>query len=120
MNLYSSEKFSIFSFVSIVSIIFLMILFVGNFMGLLYILEGNFALSLLGSVLMVILYVFIIRVLVEHKQDMKDRPFGHFSYIFWFFYLAMAAGSFFLLVHFVNVEYNVKESIKQDAFDKIA
>lgn len=119
MGIFTSERFSIFSFVSIISLIFLMILFVGNFMGLLYILEGNFALAFLGSLLLLILYIFIIRVLVEHKQEMRDRPFNHFSYIFWVFYLLLASASFLLLVHFVNIEYNAKDSIKESAFEKI-
>lgn len=48
-----------FLFVDVVSSIFLLILMMGNFMGLLYITSGNYAISLLISLFIVVCYYFI-------------------------------------------------------------
>ena len=57
-----------FLFVDVVSSIFLLILMMGNFMGLLYITSGNYAISLLISLFIVVCYYFIIQVLKKNKE----------------------------------------------------
>lgn len=110
-------------FVNVVSTIFQIILFIGNFLGLLYILEGNVAFAFTGSILLTVLYIFLIQLLVEYKEIMyknlitNRRP--HFSLILWVFYFGLASMSAYLLAHFVNVEYNAKEYIQSTAKNKL-
>lgn len=106
-------------FIDVISIIFQVILFIGNFLGLMYILEGNLALSFVGSALITILYFFLIQLLVDNKELMYKNKFKHATSSFWLFYVGLALISGYLLTHFINVEYNVKTEIQDSAYDKI-
>ncbi len=88
-------------------------------MGLLYITEGNIAISMLGSMLLVICYFFVIQLLKKNKELMYKKNFLHPSAIFWIFFLVLGFVSFNLMSHFINVEYNCKEQIKKEANTKI-
>ena len=57
-----------FLFVDIISSFFLLLILTGNFMGLLYITEGNIALSLLGSLVLVVCYYFAVEQLKQNKE----------------------------------------------------
>ena len=57
-----------FLFVDIISSFFLLLILIGNFMGLLYITEGNLALSLLGSLVLVVCYYFAVEQLKKNKE----------------------------------------------------
>lgn len=108
-----------FLFVDIVSSIFLLILFIANFLGLLYILEGNIVFSALGSIFLIICYYFLIQLLAKNKEVMFKNKFMHSSSILWIFYIALFFVSFVLMSHFVNVEFNAKKSIQEDALAKL-
>lgn len=109
-----------FTFVNIVSILFQTILFVGNFLGLLYLFEGNIAFSIAGSLLLTILYFFLIQLLVDNKELMFRNKFKHATSLFWLFYLGLAIASGALLTHFINVEFNVKQEVQNSAYKKLA
>lgn len=108
-----------FLFVDIVSSIFLLILLIANFLGLLYITEGNIVLSLLSSMFLIVCYFFIIQLLKKNKEQMKKYNYLHSSLIFWVFFIILGVASFFLMSHFINVEYNCKEQVKSEAKRKI-
>lgn len=109
-----------FLFVDIVSILFQIILFVGNFLGLLYLFEGNVPFSIAGSLLLTVLYFFLIQLLVDSKELMFKNKFKHATSLFWLFYLGLAIVSGFLLSHFINIEFNVKSEIQKSAYQKLA
>ena len=50
---------------------------------------------------------------------MMKNNFLHGSTLFWFFFLILGCGSFILMSHFINIEYNCKEQIKKEASIKI-
>ena len=108
-----------FLFVDLVSSIFLLVLLIGNFMGLLYITEGNIAISLVGSLFLVTCYFFVVQLLKKKKELMYKKNFLHPSAIFWVFFLVLGFVSFNLMSHFINIEYNCKEQIKAEATRKI-
>jgi len=64
-----------FTFVDVVSLIFLVILFIGNFFGLLYFTSGNFPISIAISALVVVLYYAIIQLLKKSKQKMVTQRY---------------------------------------------
>jgi hypothetical protein len=108
-----------FLFVEIVSSIFLLIILVANFMGLLYITDGNIVMSLLGSMFLVVCYFFVIQLLKKNKEEMIKKKFLHSSLLFWVFFIFLAFVSFNLMSHFINIEYKVKSQIQQEASTKI-
>ncbi len=88
-------------------------------MGLLYITEGNLAISMLGSMFIVVCYFFAVQQLKKNKEVMYKNNFMHLSSIFWLFFLILGIVSFNLISHFINVEFNCKEAIKKEATAKI-
>jgi hypothetical protein len=106
-------------FVDIISSFFLLLILIGNFMGLLYISDGNIALSLLGSLVLVICYYFAVEQLQKNKEAMYKKNFLHPSMIFWLFFFVLSYVSFNLTTHFINVEYNCKNQIKAEANAKL-
>ena len=108
-----------FLFVDLVSSIFLLVILIGNFMGLLYITDGNLVISILGSMFLVICYFFVVQLLKNNKELMMKNNFLHGSILFWVFFLVLAYVSFGLMSHFINIEYNCKEQIKKEATEKI-
>lgn len=108
-----------FLFVDIISSFFLLLILIGNFMGLLYITEGNIALSLLGSLVLVVCYYFAVDQLKKNKEAMYRSNFLHKSSVFWLFFLVLSYISFNLMAHFINVEYNCKNQIKAEANAKL-
>ena len=108
-----------FLFVDIISSIFLLLILIGNFMGLLYILDGNYVPSLLGSMFLVVCYFFVVQLLKKNKELMYKKNFLHPSSIFWIFFLLLGFVSFNLMSHFINVEFNCKDQIKKEATTKI-
>lgn len=109
-----------FLFVDIVSSIFLTIISIGNFIGLQYITEGNFAISLLVSLLLIVCYFFVVKLLKNNKEIMLRKNFMHASLLFWVFFIFLAVVSFTLMSHFINIEYNCKNQIKSEASQKIS
>lgn len=108
-----------FLFVDIISSIFLLLLLIGNFLGLLYITEGNLVISFLGSMFLVICYYFVVLLLKSNKEVMVRKKFIHPSLLFWVFFLILSYASFNLMSHFINVEYNCKAKIIAEATHKI-
>ena len=108
-----------FLFVDIISSFFLMLILIGNFMGLLYITEGNIALSLLGNVLELKQMQAYLEQLNKNKEAMYRNNFLHKSAVFWLFFLVLSYVSFNLMAHFINVEYNCKNQIKAEATAKL-
>jgi len=106
-------------FVDIVSSIFLLILLIANFLGLLYLTEGNTIVSILGSMFLTVCYFFVIQLLKKNKEQMKKHRFMHSSLLFWVFFLLLGVVSFFLMSHFINVEYNCKDEVRREARQKI-
>lgn len=108
-----------FLFVDLISSIFLLILLIGNFLGLLYILDGSISFSILGSMFIVICYYFVIQMLKRNKQLMYKSNFLHPSFVFWILFFVLSIISFNLMSHFINIEYNCKEQIRNEASYKI-
>lgn len=108
-----------FLFVDIVSSIFLLLLLVSNFLGLLYITEGNLILSFLISMFIIVCYFFILKVLKNNKEMMSKNKYMDKNIILWVFFIILSFGTFALTTHFLNVEFNSKVAIQQDAEKKL-
>ncbi len=109
-----------FLFVDIVSGLFLLLILVSNFLGLLYITEGNMILSLLISMLMIVFYFFVIKVLRKNKEMMSKNKYMDRNIILWVLFIVLSFGTFALTTHFLNVEFNSKAAIQKDAQKKLA
>ena len=57
-----------FLFVDLVSSIFLLVILIGNFMGLLYLTDGNLVISMLGSMFLVICYFFVVQSIIQKSS----------------------------------------------------
>lgn len=108
-----------FLFVDVVSSIFLLVLMLGNMMGLLYITDGNFMISLLISLFIVVCYYFIVQMLKKNKEFMANRCYIAPQSLFFLVFLIFGAVSFVLMSHFLNIEMNAKQQIQQEADQKI-
>ena len=108
-----------FLFVDIVSAIFLLLLMVGNLLGLLYITEGNFAVSLLVSLFIIVCYYFIIQMLKRSKEKMANKSYIIPESLFFLVFIIFGAASLFFMSHFINIETNAKDKIIEDAVAKI-
>ena len=108
-----------FLFVDVVSSIFLLILMMGNFMGLLYITSGNYAISLLISLFIVVCYYFIIQVLKKNKEIMVNKKYATPASLFFIVFLVFGFVSFILMTHTLNIELNFKKKIQEEADQKI-
>jgi hypothetical protein len=108
-----------YNFVDIVSGVFLLILFFSNFLALLYITEGNMAFSGLISFFIAALYYFTVELMRKNKEALIRQRFKHFSLLFIGFFLLLSLVSFILMSHFLNVEFNAKEKVQQEAKQKL-
>ena len=108
-----------FLFVDIVSAIFLLLLMVGNLFGLLYITDGNFSISVLISLFIVVCYYFVIQLLKRNKEKMVNKSFMVPETLFFLVFIIFGLASFFFLTHFINVETNAKDKIVAEADSRI-
>lgn len=106
-------------FVDIVTALFLLIIFIGNFLGLLFITNGNSVLSMLGSIFLVVCYHFVIKLLAKNKELMVNSRYLHGSSVFWAFFLILGFTSYSLMSHFINIEYNCKAKIQNEVNEKL-
>lgn len=108
-----------YTFVDIVSGVFLLVLFFSNFLALLYITEGIMVFSGLISFFIAVLYYFTVELMRKNKEALIRQGFKHFSLLFIGFFLLLSLVSFILMSHFLNVEFNAKEKVQQEAQQKL-
>ena len=109
-----------FAFVDVISLIFLVVLFMGNFYGLLYLTSGSILISFLISALIIILYYTLIQILKRNKQSMVTQHYRTpFSLLFLIFGI-LAIGSFVLMSHALNIETNAKPKVQAEVAQEIA
>lgn len=108
-----------FLFVDLASSIFLVALLLGNMFGLLYITDGNIAISLIASLLIVIFYYFILQMLKRNKEYIVAKNYMAPQSLFFLVFILFGVVSFVLMNHFWTVETNYKDKIRQDAEQKI-
>ena len=108
-----------FTFVDVVSLIFLVILFIGNFFGLLYFTSGNFPISIAISALVVVLYYAIIQLLKKSKQKMVTQRYKSPATILLVLFVVLAIFSFVPLTHLINIETNAKDKVQVEVNEKI-
>jgi hypothetical protein len=109
-----------YKFLDIVSGLFLLIILSGNYLGLIYITEGNIGVSAILSLGLMVYYYYVIDQLKKNKEVMFKSRFRHPSMILWAVFLVLFGISFLLMSHFINVEYNAKKNIQNEAQTKIA
>jgi hypothetical protein len=108
-----------YKFVDLVSGIFLLILFFFNFLALLYIFDGNQVFSGLVSFFITTLYFFVVEQMRKNKESLIRQGFKHFSLLFISFFLLLSFISFILMSHVINVEFNAKQDIQDEAQKKL-
>ncbi len=108
-----------FLFVDLVSSIFLIALLLGNMFGMLYITDGNIAISLIGSLLIVVFYYFILQMLKRNKEYIVAKNYMAPQSLFFLVFVLFGIVSFILINHFWTVETSYKEKIQQDSDQKI-
>lgn len=108
-----------YAFVDIVSGIFLLVLFFSNFLALLYITDGNIVFSGLISFFIAVLYFFVVEQMRKNKEALIRQGYKHFSLLFVGFFTVLSFCSFILMSHFINVEFNAKKQVQEEAKQKI-
>lgn len=104
-----------FLFVDIVSSIFLLILLLGNFLGLMYISDANFMISLIASLFIVICYYFILQLLKRNKERMANKGYKDSGMWLFLVFILFGVFSFVCITHLYNIETNVKGVIQNEA-----
>ena len=107
-----------FAFVDIVSLIFLVILFIGNFFGIIYLSGGNLPISVVISTLIIVFYYAIIQVLKKKKQVIVSKKYKTAQVAYFFIFIVFGAISAVFLTHFINIESNVKPKVQQEVNEK--
>lgn len=108
-----------YTFVDIVSLVFLLVLLFSNFLALLYITQGNLVFSFIGSAFLCVLYFFVIEQMRKNKEALIRQGYKHFSLLFIGFFLILTFVSFIFMSHFINVEFNAKKQVQEEAVAKI-
>lgn len=108
------------AFVDIVSVIFLLILFIGNFFGIIYLSDGNMPISMVISALIIVIYYAIIQALKKKKQIMVSKKYKTIHIAYFFFFIVFGAVSSVLLTHFINIESNVKPQVQNEVNEKLS
>ncbi|WKK60380.1 MULTISPECIES: hypothetical protein [unclassified Sphingobacterium] len=104
-----------FLFVDIVSSIFLLILLLGNFLGLMYLSDANFLISLVASLFVVICYYFILQLLKRNKERMANKGYKDSGMWLFLVFILFGVFSFVCITHLYNIETNVKGVIQKEA-----
>ncbi|MEJ5964221.1 hypothetical protein [Pedobacter immunditicola] len=109
-----------FLFVDVISSIFLLILLLCNFLGLVYVTEGNMLISLAGSLLVVIFYYFVLQLLKRNKERMFNVGYLKSPATFFFaVFIVFGLVSYFFMIHLVNIETNCKVKLQKEAEEKM-
>ncbi|WP_329806329.1 hypothetical protein [Flavobacterium facile] len=108
-----------YAFVDIVSNTFLLILLCSNFLALLYITKGNTVFSFIISFFITVLYYFTVAKMTENKEALVRQNYKHPAIIFIVFFTVLAFVSFIFMSHFLNIEFNAKPKIQEEAIQKI-
>lgn len=104
-----------FLFVDIISSIFLLILLFANFLGLMYITDANFIISLLISLFIVICYYFSLQVLKRNKERMANKGYKDVGMLVLLVFVLFGGFSFVCILHLFNIESNVKMVLHKEA-----
>jgi len=109
-----------FLFVDVVSSIFLLILLLCNFFGILYITEGNMLLSLAVSLIIVVCYYFVLQLLKRNKERMLNQGYlKSTASLFFIVFVVFGLISYVFMIHLVNIEKNSKKAIQKEADEKV-
>src|SRR5690606_28160613 len=99
---------------------FLVILLLCNFLGLVYLTNGNLLISLLSSLLIVICYYFVLQLLKKNKQRMSDVGYMKSpASIFLVVFIVFGFSSYVFMLHLVNIETNCRAQLQKEAEEKM-
>lgn len=108
-----------FLFVDVVSSIFLLVLLLCNLFGLLYLTDGNFLLSGLISLFIVVCYYTLIQALKRNKERMVNKQYKDAAVAFLGLYFCFGLLSLVLMIHVFNIESNVKSAVQEEAKSRV-
>lgn len=109
-----------FLFVDVVSSIFLLILLLCNFFGMLYITAGSMLLSLAISLVIVVCYYFVLQLLKRNKERMLNQGYlKSTASLFFIVFVVFGLISYVFMIHLVNIEKNSKKAIQKEADEKV-
>ena len=106
-----------YTFVDVVSLIFLVILSFGNFVGSLY-LSSNILIAGMVALLLFLCYYAIIELLKRSKQTIVTKHYRTPLSILFVFFFVLAMVSAVFVSHAINVETNVKEQVQAEVQEK--
>lgn len=106
-----------FTFVDVVSLIFLFLLFVGNFIGLLFLSSSLWIAAGVGGVIF-LSYYGIIRLLKRNKQILVSKHYKTPLSMLFVGFLLLAVISGVLTSHAVNIQFNTKEQVQAEVGEK--
>lgn len=108
-----------FTFVDVVSLIFLFLLFVGNFIGLLFLSSNLWIAAGVGGMIF-LSYYGIIRLLKRNKQILVSKHYKTPLSMLFVGFLLLAVVSGVLTSHAVNIQFNTKEQVQAEVRGKVA
>ncbi len=109
-----------FLFVDVISSLFLLVLLLSNFFGLLYITAGSMLLSLAISLIIVISYYFVLQLLKRNKERMLNQGYRKTpASAFFVVFIVFGLVSYVFMVHLVNIEKNSKKALQKEANEKV-
>ena len=109
-----------FLFVDVISSLFLLILLLCNFFGMLYMTDGNMLSSLAVSLIIVIFYYFVLQLLKRNKERMLNQGYRKTpASAFFIVFIVFGLVSYVFMVHLVNIEKNSKKALQKEANEKV-
>jgi hypothetical protein len=79
--------------------------------GLSYVTKGNEILSVAGAMGIILMLGAAVHLMIKSKSNKENKGVTPLEWISYVFYIVIAVGSFFIIRHFINVDYVLKDEI---------
>lgn len=90
-----------------------------SLLGLSYIAKGNEIVSVGGALGIALLLSTFVHLMIKGKNREQNKGITFLEWTAYALYIAVAVGSFFIVRHFVNVDYLLKDTIIKDSILKL-
>ena len=97
----------------------LLLLFLLSFMGGVYIFNGNMIYSFIVALIIIAVLTLLVVALTSQKSRDRNKGYTVSEGLLTLVYIAAAVGSFFLMAHFVSLEFLLKDDIVQLGREKV-
>lgn len=106
-------------FTYIFQVLGILAVFFSCFLGLNYMTKGNIILSSIGSFVIILVLFGSVYLMMQGKERKDNEGITAKELLAFILYGVFAVGSFFVIRHFINVDYLLKDDIKTISINKL-